>query len=363
MLLELTNAAKVSWVQHLGAYDYSTRVRDEGSWSRRTPLIRLKTTLEPEAPGSRRGHIVFDIWVQAEAASYGAAAGPRHCEPLFSPGHDESYCQSPGQLSETLRTLMEASGVGYLADMRKEREVKFKNARDPTVTTIPGLLAAIESQERPQAAQPTGLNCQMRPYQLQALGFMQEAEQRTSGPFWFRAKIPPAPAPAACAAGAAAADPAAPPADEIWFCPMLARLTLAPPPRLRGGFLCEEMGLGKTVISLGVILSSPQPAAEKKAKAAAYTAARAAAGSSTSARKKLLIPSSATLVVCMVSIVGQWIEEAKSKLAADSELKIHCYHNTGREKDPEKLAKYDLVVTTYQTLGASQRQPVIVRRD
>jgi hypothetical protein len=45
------------------------------------------------------------------------------------------------------------------------------------------------------------------------------------------------------------------------------------------------------------------------------------------------------------------IEEARSKLAADSELKIHMYHNTNREKDPAKLAKFDLVVTTYQTLG------------
>jgi hypothetical protein len=39
----------------------------------------------------------------------------------------------------------------------------------------------------------------------------------------------------------------------------------------------------------------------------------------------------ATLVVCAVSLVGQWIKEAKSKLRET--LKIHMYHGGSRIKD------------------------------
>lgn len=62
----------------------------------------------------------------------------------------------------------------------------------------------------------------------------------------------------------------------------------------------------------------------------------------------------ATLVVCAVSIVGQWLEEAKSKLGGS--LTLYQYHGQSRERGAANLAtSYDLVVTTYQTLGSDWR--------
>ena len=49
------------------------------------------------------------------------------------------------------------------------------------------------------------------------------------------------------------------------------------------------------------------------AKQAAYTAAIAAA-TSAAAKKKVLVPTHATLVVCAVSLVGQWCAEVQSKV-------------------------------------------------
>lgn len=50
-------------------------------------------------------------------------------------------------------------------------------------------------------------------------------------------------------------------------------------------------------------------------------------------------------------LTGQWIDEARSKSAGS--LRIHMYHGQSRCRDPMKLAcDYDIVVTTYQTLGA-----------
>ena len=59
----------------------------------------------------------------------------------------------------------------------------------------------------------------------------------------------------------------------------------------------------------------------------------------------------ATLVICAVSLVGQWLEEAKSKL--DGSLKLYMYHGSSRKRNSHYLAtSFDLVVTTYQVLSS-----------
>jgi len=48
--------------------------------------------------------------------------------------------------------------------------------------------------------------------------------------------------------------------------------------------------------------------------------------------------------------VGQWLDEAKSKL--DGSLRLYMYHGTDRIRDAAHLTtNYDLVVTTYQVWG------------
>ena len=65
--------------------------------------------------------------------------------------------------------------------------------------------------------------------------------------------------------------------------------------------------------------------------------------------------STATLVVCAVSLVGQWIDEARSKLDGAGGLRIHMYHGQKRIKDAARLANdFDLVVTTYQTIASDR---------
>jgi SWI/SNF-related matrix-associated actin-dependent regulator of chromatin subfamily A3 len=53
---------------------------------------------------------------------------------------------------------------------------------------------------------------------------------------------------------------------------------------------------------------------------------------------------------CNVSLVGQWIEEAKSKLK-DPGL-VYSYHGQGRNRNAKALAANSIVVTTYETLAS-----------
>jgi hypothetical protein len=53
---------------------------------------------------------------------------------------------------------------------------------------------------------------------------------------------------------------------------------------------------------------------------------------------------------CPVSLVGQWIDEAKSKLSNPG--LIYSYHGQGRKRDPMVLASNSIVVTTYETLAS-----------
>ena len=53
---------------------------------------------------------------------------------------------------------------------------------------------------------------------------------------------------------------------------------------------------------------------------------------------------------CPVSLVGQWINEAKSKL--DDPGLVYAYHGQNRTRDPPELSQNAIVVTTYSILGS-----------
>lgn len=68
-------------------------------------------------------------------------------------------------------------------------------------------------------------------------------------------------------------------------------------------------------------------------------------------RPSALITSRATLVICAVSLVGQWALEVKERYSGGT-LSVHVFHGQNRIKDARKLADHDLVITTYATMVA-----------
>jgi SNF2 family DNA or RNA helicase len=91
------------------------------------------------------------------------------------------------------------------------------------------------------------------------------------------------------------------------------------------------MGLGKTIQTLALILTHPRPPTEGQE-----------VFRSTSKCCK------GTLLVVPLALVDQWRREIVEKTT----LKAYVHHGPKRENDPARMAKWDVVITTYDTVSS-----------
>ncbi|KAG5989524.1 hypothetical protein E4U52_005488 [Claviceps spartinae] len=142
----------------------------------------------------------------------------------------------------------------------------------------------------------------------------------------------------------------------------------APPPETRGGILADMMGLGKTLSILSLVASTlreardwertpivqrPNAKVDSKASSNGHAASQTNLEPATVKRHV-----KTTLIICPLSTVSNWEEQLKQHLAPDS-LSYHVYHGTNRIKDVDKLAEFDVVISTYGSVSyelASRRR-------
>jgi len=168
--------------------------------------------------------------------------------------------------------------------------------------TLAGLMRALESAGYPEMEQPDGLKLTLFQFQRQSLQWMYDRETDVGGLnalFWEERP-----------SDAGGVDRSGAPADHrFYYNPMAGELRSEPLPVVSGGFLCEEMGLGKTVEMCARVLANKDSRAAADAGRAVLTTGAA-----------LPPHSRATLVVCPVTLLAQWRREI-AKCSGDT-LKV-----------------------------------------
>ncbi|XP_015112039.1 transcription termination factor 2 [Diachasma alloeum] len=110
-----------------------------------------------------------------------------------------------------------------------------------------------------------------------------------------------------------------------------------------GGVLADDMGLGKTLTMISLVLKSMDSEDSGGESEGEWRS-----------KQRSSKPTGGTLVVCPASLIGQWEEEVKRRCKKGL-LNVEVYHGTKRENIPKRLAKNDLVITTYNLLSREHK--------
>ncbi|KAG0199736.1 DNA helicase rad5 [Mortierella sp. GBA30] len=127
----------------------------------------------------------------------------------------------------------------------------------------------------------------------------------------------------------------------------------------RGGILADEMGLGKTIEILSLVH------ANKMDRSTIDTPEEAFARLSTSTSTKQKRTSPTTLVICPMSLLSQWRDEALN--SSNGSLRVEVYYGTSRDRDcsDESLLQRDapdVLITSYGTV-MSEYSSLLAGRD
>ncbi|XP_078436766.1 helicase-like transcription factor CHR28 isoform X2 [Wolffia australiana] len=124
-----------------------------------------------------------------------------------------------------------------------------------------------------------------------------------------------------------------------------------------GGILADDQGLGKTVSTIALILLERSPASKSCVIPAKGEIEALALDDEEEIKRESSCllqkgrPAAGTLVVCPTSVLRQWADELKRKVTSNANLSFVVYHGSNRTRDPQELAKYDVVLTTYSIVS------------
>lgn len=128
---------------------------------------------------------------------------------------------------------------------------------------------------------------------------------------------------------------------DAWYHLITDTVVFEKPDYIQGGILADVMGLGKTLSILSLIAETMEDARQF----------RREEGPEVDGEE--LVNAKATLIICPKSVLANWQEQIRNHTTqGDGKLRVYTYHGASRIQDLDRLSKYDIVLTSYNTAAS-----------
>lgn len=122
--------------------------------------------------------------------------------------------------------------------------------------------------------------------------------------------------------------------------------SLTKPSMCRGGIIADDMGLGKSLEVLSLIATADYVGELAKNRGSMFFAPKAK-----KVNQEGRIISPGTLIVCPLSTISNWETQIENHMQKPT-FTSYVYHGPNRIQDAMHLAKFEIVLATYNTIGS-----------